>query len=64
MKKFRYDVNPTFLYKDMGLFHDVYEFQNVNFNPSQEIVDMNTRTSDNPILFQYDLFISNRNILY
>ena len=58
LKKFRCDVNPTFLYKDMGLFNDVYEFQNLNFNPSQEMIDMNTRTNDNPILFQYDLFIS------
>lgn len=62
-KKYRFEINPTYLYKDFGLFVEDYSFDSINFNPSQKTFDVNLKNSDG-ILFQYDFLISYQNEKY
>lgn len=55
-KSFLYEINPTFFYHDVGYFSDDYQFDNLNFNPSQQTIDINSKTDD--YLFQYDIVTS------
>ena len=51
------DLNPTFLYKDFGLFSENYHFDSLNFNPTQQIIDITSKNED-AIIFEYEITIS------
>ena len=58
------NLNPTFLYKDYGLFDDDYRIDSINFNPGQQNIDFNSVNEDDPILFNYQLWISDQKNIY
>ena len=51
------EINPTFLYKDYGFFSEDYVFDSVNFNPTQAVFDVNSKTEEN-VFFYYQILTS------
>lgn len=58
------DINPTFLYKDYGLLNDDYRIESINFNNGKQTIDFNTVNEKDPLLFQYDIWISFEKDIY
>lgn len=57
-------INPTFLYKDYGLFADDYKLDSINFNPGQQTIDFNSKKEEDDVLFSYSMYISTQNDKY
>ena len=57
-------VNPTYLYKDFGLFNDDYRLDSINFNSAQQTYDFKIKNNEDSILFEYGIVISNQRDKY
>ena len=63
--KFFYNsINPVYLFEDAGYFNDDYFLRNINFNPSQRSMDFISKSLDDTIFFQYQIYLSYQNEKY
>lgn len=52
------ELNPTFLYKDWGLFNDDYILDSINFNPGKQSLDFTTKDENDNLLLEYQIALS------
>lgn len=52
------EINPTYLYKDFGLFNDDYRLDSINFNSGQETIDFKLKNEEDSVLFEYGIIIA------
>lgn len=60
-KIFLKNINPTYLYKDFGLFNDDFRLDSINFNLGQENIDFSIKKeedSEDNVFFKYQFSIS------
>lgn len=57
-KTYQNEINPTYIFKDHGIFNDDYHIDSLNFNPGQQIINVNSIEKEKNILFKYKLDIS------
>lgn len=62
-KNIGYEINPTYLYKDQGIFSDDFKFDSINFNPGYKTIDINSK-DDSDVLFGYEFSVSFQSDIY
>ena len=57
-KTYQNEINPTYIFKDHGIFNDDYQMDSLNFNRGQQIININSIDKQKNILFKYKLDVS------